>query len=88
VIAGAEIDFGKPYNFSIRIQTHQDLLKVALNRLQFRHTFINKLLIKSVLLTTDIQLNLTYTMDMETDKNYSIWLHSAEIVSSVTNAGI
>jgi hypothetical protein len=50
--------------------------------------FCPKALYRSQITSTDIQLNLTYTMDVETNRNYSIWLHSTEIVSSVTDVGI
>ncbi|XP_062162540.1 receptor-like protein 4 [Alnus glutinosa] len=44
-------------------------------------------LYQSALTSTDTQPDLTYTMDVEPNRNYSIWLHFAEIVSSITDVG-
>jgi len=73
MIARVEIDFLMQYNFLIRIQSHQDLLKLALSRLRsVSPKFYPKALYKYVFMSTDILLNLTYTMDVETNRNYSI----------------
>lgn len=44
-------------------------------------------LYKTALVSTDTQPDLAYTMDVDPNRNYSIWLHFAEIDSSVTAAG-
>lgn len=44
-------------------------------------------LYQSALVSTDVEPELTYTMDVEPNSNYSIWLHFAEIDSSITKAG-
>ncbi|XP_075667728.1 receptor-like protein 4 [Castanea sativa] len=44
-------------------------------------------LYQSALVSTDNQPELTYAMDVEPNRNYSIWLHFAEIDSSVTGVG-
>ncbi|XP_057538460.1 receptor-like protein 4 [Amaranthus tricolor] len=42
---------------------------------------------QSALVSTDVDPQLTFTMDVEPNSNYSIWLHFAEIDSSITKAG-
>lgn len=44
-------------------------------------------LYQSALVSTDVDPELTYTMDVEPNSNYSIWLHFAEIDPSITKAG-
>ncbi|KAM6551123.1 hypothetical protein CsatB_000931 [Cannabis sativa] len=44
-------------------------------------------LYRSAIVSTDSQPNLEYTMDVEPNKNHSIWLHFAEIDSAVSKAG-
>ncbi|KAI9121055.1 hypothetical protein K1719_008088 [Acacia pycnantha] len=49
--------------------------------------FYPETLYRSALVSTDSQPELTYTMDVDPSRNYSIWLHFAEIDNSVTRAG-
>ncbi|GAB2298651.1 Receptor-like protein 4 [Dionaea muscipula] len=49
--------------------------------------FYAQALYQTALVSTDVQPDLTYTMDVEPNSNYSIWLHFAEIDPSVTIAG-
>ncbi|XP_012091645.1 receptor-like protein 4 isoform X2 [Jatropha curcas] len=44
-------------------------------------------LYQTALVSTDIQPDLSYTMDVDPNRNYSIWLHFAEIDVSVTGVG-
>ncbi|KAK1424741.1 hypothetical protein QVD17_20079 [Tagetes erecta] len=44
-------------------------------------------LYQTALISTDNQPDLTYTMDVDPNRNYSIWLHFAEIDPSVTGEG-
>nr|GMD10285.1 putative leucine-rich repeat receptor-like serine/threonine-protein kinase At2g14440 [Ipomoea batatas] len=44
-------------------------------------------LYKSAIVSTDEQPDLTYSVDVEPNQNYSIWLHFAEIDSSITGEG-
>ncbi|KAJ0836601.1 putative transferase [Helianthus annuus] len=44
-------------------------------------------LYQTALISTDNQPDLAYTMDVDPNRNYSIWLHFAEIDSSVTGEG-
>ncbi|KAD4982411.1 hypothetical protein E3N88_19082 [Mikania micrantha] len=44
-------------------------------------------LYQTALISTDNQPVLTYTMDVDPNRNYSIWLHFAEIDPSVTGEG-
>ncbi|KAJ6728558.1 RECEPTOR-LIKE PROTEIN 4 [Salix koriyanagi] len=49
--------------------------------------FYPEALYQTALVSTDTQPDLAYTMDVDPNRNYSIWLHFAEIDSSVTTAG-
>ncbi|XP_027347812.1 receptor-like protein 4 [Abrus precatorius] len=44
-------------------------------------------LYQSALVSTNSQPDLTYTLEVDPNRNYSIWLHFAEIDNSVTAAG-
>ncbi|KAL8140244.1 hypothetical protein V2J09_006265 [Rumex salicifolius] len=44
-------------------------------------------LYRTALVSTDRELDLSYTMDVEPNGNYSIWLHFAEIDPSITGSG-
>ncbi|KAL8468069.1 hypothetical protein ACS0TY_031355 [Phlomoides rotata] len=49
--------------------------------------FYPEALYQSALVSTDSQPDLSFTMEVEPTRNYSLWLHFAEIVPSVTEAG-
>lgn len=49
--------------------------------------FYPEALYESALVSTDNEPDLTYAMDVEPNRNYSIWLHFAEIESTVTDVG-
>ncbi|KAJ7947008.1 Leucine-rich repeat receptor-like protein kinase [Quillaja saponaria] len=49
--------------------------------------FYPEALYRTALVGTDSQPDLAYTMDVDPNRNYSIWLHFAEIDSSVTGVG-
>ncbi|KAE8719939.1 hypothetical protein F3Y22_tig00109924pilonHSYRG00095 [Hibiscus syriacus] len=49
--------------------------------------FYPEALYQSAIVSTDSQPDLTYTMDVDPNKNYSIWLHFAEIDASIRGAG-
>ncbi|XP_061341578.1 receptor-like protein 4 [Gastrolobium bilobum] len=49
--------------------------------------FYPETLYRSALVSTSSQPDLTYTLDVDPNKNYSIWLHFAEIDNSVTAIG-
>ncbi|XP_027360263.1 receptor-like protein 4 isoform X2 [Abrus precatorius] len=49
--------------------------------------FYPETLYRSALVSTSSQPDLTYTLDVDPNKNYSIWLHFAEIDNSVTAVG-
>lgn len=49
--------------------------------------FYPKALYKTALVGTDSQPDLAYTLDVDPNRNYSIWLHFAEIDASITSAG-
>ncbi|XWS12614.1 hypothetical protein CRYUN_Cryun37aG0105400 [Craigia yunnanensis] len=49
--------------------------------------FYPEALYQSAVVSTDSQPDLAYTMDVDPNKNYSIWLHFAEIDASITDAG-
>ena len=52
-----------------------------------RPNFYPETLYRSALVSTDSEPGLTYTMDVDPNRNYSIWLHFAEIENSVTGEG-
>lgn len=49
--------------------------------------FYPEALYQTALVSTDSQPDLSYTMEVEPTRNYLLWLHFAEIDSSVTKAG-
>ncbi|KAI6705180.1 hypothetical protein NL676_008142 [Syzygium grande] len=49
--------------------------------------FYPEALYQSALVGTDKQPELEYIMDVDPNRNYSVWLHFAEIDSSITGAG-
>ncbi|KAK2642398.1 hypothetical protein Ddye_024161 [Dipteronia dyeriana] len=49
--------------------------------------FYPEALYQTALISTDSQPDLAYTLDVDPNKNYSIWLHLAEIDSTITEAG-
>ncbi|XP_028796684.1 receptor-like protein 4 [Neltuma alba] len=49
--------------------------------------FYPETLYRSALVSTASQPELTYIMDVDPNRNYSVWLHFAEIDNSVTSAG-
>ncbi|KAL4386659.1 hypothetical protein GQ457_09G002600 [Hibiscus cannabinus] len=49
--------------------------------------FYPEALYQSAIVSTDSQPDLTYNMDVDPNKNYSIWLHFAEIDASISGAG-
>ncbi|MBA0683848.1 hypothetical protein Goari_025475 [Gossypium aridum] len=49
--------------------------------------FYPEALYQSAVVSTDSKPDLAYTMDVDPNKNYSIWLHFAEIDATITGAG-
>ncbi|EEF50832.1 receptor-like protein 4 [Ricinus communis] len=49
--------------------------------------FYPESLYQTALVSTDTQPDLAYTMDVDPNKNYSVWLHFAEIDVSITGVG-
>ncbi|XP_022720455.1 putative leucine-rich repeat receptor-like serine/threonine-protein kinase At2g14440 isoform X1 [Durio zibethinus] len=49
--------------------------------------FYPEALYQSAIVSTDSQPDLAYTMDVDPNKNYSLWLHFAEIDATITGAG-
>ncbi|CAI0468750.1 unnamed protein product [Linum tenue] len=49
--------------------------------------FYPEALYQTAIVSTDAQPDLAYTMDVEPNRNYSIWLHFAEIDATVTDVG-
>ncbi|XP_058096052.1 receptor-like protein 4 [Magnolia sinica] len=49
--------------------------------------FYPEKLYQSVILSTESQLDLSYSIEVDPKKNYSIWLHFAEIVNGITSEG-
>ncbi|KAM7530650.1 hypothetical protein LguiB_034060 [Lonicera macranthoides] len=72
--------FGQGSDQAISTKTNIKLTNNAPN-------FYPEALYQTALVSTDDQPDLAYTMDVEPNRNYSIWLHFAEIDTSVTGAG-
>lgn len=72
--------FGQGSDQAISTKTNIKLTSNAPN-------FYPEALYQTALVSTDDQPDLAYTMDVEPNRNYSIWLHFAEIDTSVTGAG-
>ncbi|KAK4399144.1 Receptor-like protein 4 [Sesamum angolense] len=83
---GVEIDSGTPSQHLDKILIKSYLPKAALNRPQSPN-FYPEALYQTALISTDTQPDLAYTMEVEPNRNYSLWLHFAEIDPSVTGAG-
>ncbi|KAI4296781.1 hypothetical protein L6164_036706 [Bauhinia variegata] len=49
--------------------------------------FYPETLYRSAIVGTDVQPDLTFTMDVDPNRNYSVWLHFAEIDNSVIGVG-
>ncbi|XP_052183789.1 receptor-like protein 4 [Diospyros lotus] len=74
------LDFGQ---HSDRAISTPNSIKQATNS----PNFYPESLYQTALISTDRALELTYTIDVDPNRNYSIWLHFAEIDTSVTGAG-
>ncbi|KAJ8761376.1 hypothetical protein K2173_001506 [Erythroxylum novogranatense] len=64
-----------------------DQVIVSTRRIQQASTMPNfypEAIYETAIISTDRQPDLTYTMDVDPNRNYSIWLHFAEIDDSVT----
>ncbi|KAI3743675.1 hypothetical protein L1987_56737 [Smallanthus sonchifolius] len=68
---------------SDRVLTTKNSIKLSPNV----PNYYPEALYQSALMSTDNQPDLTYTMDVDPNRNYSIWLHFAEIDPSVTGEG-
>lgn len=72
--------FGQSSDKAISVESNIHKVSVAPN-------FYPQALYQSALVSTDIQPELTYTLDVEPNSNYSVWLHFAEIDPSISKAG-
>ncbi|KAJ8435790.1 hypothetical protein Cgig2_030656 [Carnegiea gigantea] len=61
--------------------------KGTIQRTSLAPNFYPQALYQTALVSTDAQPELTYTMDVEPNSDYSVWLHFAEIDPSITKAG-
>ncbi|CAH9081291.1 unnamed protein product [Cuscuta epithymum] len=64
------------------ISTHNSIKKASI-----QPNVYPEALYKSAIVGTADQLDLTYTVDVEPNRNYSVWLHFAEIDSTITGEG-
>ncbi|OIV91728.1 hypothetical protein TanjilG_26581 [Lupinus angustifolius] len=62
-------------------------VETRINQASRPPNFYPETLYRSALVSTSSQPDLTYTLDVDPNKNYSIWLHFAEIENSVTAIG-
>lgn len=74
------ITFGQS---SDRVLTVNNSIKQA----SVEPNFYPEVLYRTALVSTDDKPDLEYSMDVDPNKNYSVWLHFAEIDKSVTGAG-
>lgn len=72
--------FGQSSDKAISVETRIKKSSIAPN-------FYPQGLYQSALVSTDTEPELTFSMDVEPNSNYSIWLHFAEIDPSITKAG-
>lgn len=61
--------------------------KNSIKKASVSPNFYPEALYQTALISTDNQPDLAYTLDVDPNRNYSIWLHFAEIDASVTGAG-
>ncbi|BAT87103.1 hypothetical protein LR48_Vigan09g241800 [Vigna angularis] len=66
---------------------HQRSVETRIKQASHPPNFYPETLYRSALVSTSSQPDLTYTLDVDPNKNYSVWLHFAEIDNSVTAAG-
>ncbi|XP_077242774.1 receptor-like protein 4 [Tasmannia lanceolata] len=59
----------------------------TINQVSIPPNFYPEKLYQSAIVSTDNQPDLSFSMDVDPNKNYSIWLHFAEIESGITSAG-
>lgn len=72
--------FGQQSDRIISVETSIKQASVSPN-------FYPEALYRSALVSTDSQPELTYVMDVDPNRNYSIWFHFAEIDGSIRNVG-
>ncbi|KAK7319717.1 hypothetical protein RJT34_04442 [Clitoria ternatea] len=62
-------------------------VETRINQASLPPNFYPETLYQSALVSTNIQPELTYTLEVDPNRNYSVWLHFAEIDNSVTDVG-
>ncbi|KAG9439259.1 hypothetical protein H6P81_019424 [Aristolochia fimbriata] len=72
--------FRKGSDKSISVESRVKAVNVPPN-------FYPELLYQSAIVSTDIEPDLSFNMEVEPNKNYSIWLHFAEIDQGITKKG-
>ncbi|KAL2931844.1 Receptor-like protein 4 [Bienertia sinuspersici] len=72
--------FGQSSDKAISVESRIKKSSIAPN-------FYPQGLYQSALISTDVEPELTITLDVEPNSNYSIWFHFAEIDPSITKAG-
>nr|DAD21014.1 TPA_asm: hypothetical protein HUJ06_022477 [Nelumbo nucifera] len=68
---------------SDKIRSNQNSIRKAYSS----PNFYPKEIYQTAIIGTDGQPDLSYSMDVEPNRNYSIWLHFAEIDAGITNVG-
>ncbi|KAG6573283.1 Receptor-like protein 4, partial [Cucurbita argyrosperma subsp. sororia] len=72
--------FGQQSDHIISVET-------SIKQASILPNFYPEALYRSALVSTDSQPDLTYLMDVDPNRNYSIWFHFAEIDASIKNVG-
>ncbi|KAK9714617.1 hypothetical protein RND81_06G107400 [Saponaria officinalis] len=72
--------FGQSADKAISIES-------AIKKVSTAPNFYPQGLYQSALVSTDVEPEITYTIDVEPNSNYSVWLHFSEIDPSITKAG-
>ncbi|XP_023520048.1 probable LRR receptor-like serine/threonine-protein kinase At1g07560 [Cucurbita pepo subsp. pepo] len=62
-------------------------VEASIKQASISPNFYPEALYRSALVSTDSQPDLTYIMDVDPNRNYSIWFHFAEIDGSIRNVG-
>lgn len=78
------------WNFISTFGQHSDRAistKNSIKQASHAPNFYPEALYQTALVSTDNQLDLSYTLDVDPNRNYSVWLHFAEIDPSVNRVG-
>lgn len=72
---------------SLQDSSHSISTEKDINQTSISPNFYPEKLYKSAILGDDLQPDLSFQMEVDPNKNYSVWLHFCEIVSGITKEG-